>query len=159
MVKGFGLPDLASTVQGFIYAMRRGPLYAPKNLSQAKRPTLSIFQRGKNQMDVVRHYHHAMSVQFFTMLMQAVTENQASDGIRKQPTPMSEKCNKKGLVFFLKMGQFPPVFPFGGSGVWQLSRLRAGAVCLGPPRTSYVRIHGCMTVNIVGTAALGCPTV
>jgi hypothetical protein len=116
VVKGFSLPDLASTVQGFIYAMRRGPLYAPKNLSQAKRPTLRIFQRGKNQMDVVRHYHHAMCVQFLAMLVEAVPEHLASDRFGKLPAPMSAKCHKKGLVFFLKMGQFPPVFAFGGFG-------------------------------------------
>jgi len=96
MIKRLILPDSASSSQGFIHCMRRGTFDCPYNFFKAVSLAFGIFERHKNHVYMVRHYHGNMQPHFAAIVMNTVFQDYVARRRRQFP---SEVCAEGDEVF------------------------------------------------------------
>ncbi len=70
-------------------------------------------------MNMVRHYHQAMHLQFDPMVMQTVLNDCSPYVLRQNPTLICAKSNEYRSLIGLEVRQISAVFRFGWFCFWQ----------------------------------------
>ena len=78
MIKRFLLPNRSGEVQKFVDAMSASAFQALKDVDERKRPTLGITPGREQQVNVIWHYHDGVEANSFSVLAEAVSENEVA---------------------------------------------------------------------------------
>ncbi len=75
-------------------------------------------------MHVVRHYDNAVDVNSGPVVVEAMTQDLCSSGVRQDQMTLRAEGQENGLTLHLQMGQVPAVLSLAGLGETIVSRGR-----------------------------------
>jgi hypothetical protein len=83
MIKRFFLPNRSGKMQQFVDAMSGSAFHALQDIDERKRPTLRVAPRREQQVNVIWHHHDRIEANSFSVLAQAVSQNQIASRSRQ----------------------------------------------------------------------------
>ena len=110
VIKRLRLPNSPLPPESLVDPMSRCSFDRIHDLGQrADLHSFVVSQRGKDQMNMIRHHHGDAEVELLSIVMQAGFENDRTNALRKRPPPLRAKSHKMLSVFHLKMRKLSPI--------------------------------------------------
>jgi hypothetical protein len=88
-------------MQHLVDAMGGGAFHALQDIDERVRPTVGIASRGEQQVNVIWHHDDSVEVNSFSVLAQAVSQNQIASHTRQGRQRPRAECDEQITVSFL----------------------------------------------------------